>query len=490
MGISEIGMGRCVEVGLLVALCLATRAFASVHHLDADNNVEPIGAAKAVDDALATDREGTGHSGAVVLQSTATAKHGAKYSAKENHQKHVAWAKGLNEGKHGGIAKYGIAAKDFKNPQDPQTAAVAKQKAEAKEAAARKKDKAEAAAADKAEQEKKAKSKNDEKQAKEKQQAAEAATKEKSAAAVAQAKDDAQADVKKAATKKATKRDDMESRVAKLEKEHTKVISSLPAQTGEDEKVKKAEKKVKKAQASVKKAAEKAKQAKQKADRTAAKNEAATAQPPQSGKGPGAPTNPQSQKGPADGGTGSPSSASKGAPVAQMSKADKGPADGGQGSPAAAQKTKPKELGEQVSDKENGEWVADDTSEWDNFGESDEDSADNVVQLSDRDTNDADLLEKHDKEATGESGEVAETTQENEDEEEETDDMGESDQEDENEEEDHDDEDDDEDDDEAESIMVGEAESDEEDENDNYEHNEEDAEEVVNSDSQWDHKFW
>merc|ERR1712153_272332 len=147
-----------------------------------------------------------------------------------------------------------------------------------------------------------------------------------------------------------------------------------------------------------------------------------------------------------------------------MSKADKGPADGGQGSPAAAQKTKPKELGEQVSDKENGEWMADDTSEWDNFGESDEDSADNVVQLSDRDTNDADLLEKHDKEATGESGEVAETTQENEDEEEETDDMGESDQEDENEE--------------------------EEDENDNYEHKEEDAEEVVNSDSQWDHKFW
>ena len=33
------------------------------HHLDADNNVVPIGAAKAVDDALATDREGTGHSG-------------------------------------------------------------------------------------------------------------------------------------------------------------------------------------------------------------------------------------------------------------------------------------------------------------------------------------------------------------------------------------------------------------------------------------------
>merc|ERR1712166_1313770 len=357
MGISEIGMGRCVEVGLLVALCLATHAFASVHHLDADNNVVPIGAAKAVDDALATDREGTGHSGAVVLQSTATAKHGAKYSAKENHQKHVAWAKGLNEGKHGGIAKYGIAAKDFKNPQDPQTAAVAKQKAEAKEAAARKKDKAEAAAADKAEQEKKAKSKNDEKQAKEKQQAAEAATKEKSAAAVAQAKDDAQADVKKAATKKATKRDDMESRVAKLEKEHTKVISSLPAQTGEDEKVKKAEKKVKKAQASVKKAAEKAKQAKQKADRTAAKNEAATAEPPQSGKGPGAPTDPQSQKGPADGGTGaptdpqsqkgpadggqgSPSSAGKGAPVAQMSKADKGPADGGSGAPTDPQSQK------------------------------------------------------------------------------------------------------------------------------------------------------
>merc|ERR1712028_235968 len=174
--------------------------------------------------------------------------------------------------------------------------------------------------------------------------------------------------------------------------------------------------------------------------------------------------------GPADGGQGSPSSASKGAPVAQMSKADKGPADGGQGSPAAAQKNKPKELGEQVSDKENGEWVADDTSEWDNFGESDEDSADDVVQLSDRDTNDADLLEKHDKEATGESGEVAETNQEDENEEEE------------------DDEDDDEDDDEAESIMVGEAESDEEDENDNYEHNEEDAKEVVNSDSQWDHK--
>merc|ERR1712153_58378 len=97
MGMGEIGMGRCVEVGLLVALCLATHAFASVHHLDADNNVVPIGAAKAVDDALATDREGTGHSGAVVLQSTATAKHGAKYSAKENHQKHVAWAKGLKK---------------------------------------------------------------------------------------------------------------------------------------------------------------------------------------------------------------------------------------------------------------------------------------------------------------------------------------------------------------------------------------------------------
>merc|ERR1712166_692218 len=213
--ISEIGMGRCVEVGLLVALCLATHAFASVHHLDADNNVVPIGAAKAVDDALATDREGTGHSGAVVLQSTATAKHGAKYSARENHQKHVAWAKGLNEGKHGGIAKYGIAAKDFKNPQDPQAAAEAKQKAEAEEAAARKRGKAEAAAADKAKQEKKGKAKTDKEQAKEKQQAAATAAKEKSAAAVARAKDDARADV---ATRKATKNGNVETSKHKVAK--------------------------------------------------------------------------------------------------------------------------------------------------------------------------------------------------------------------------------------------------------------------------------
>ena len=126
----------------------------------------------------------------VVLQSTAAIKHGSKYSAQENHQKHVAWSKGLNEGKHFGIARYGIAAKDFASPQ---TNEIANQKIKAQEAAARKKDKAEAAAVDKAEREKRSKSAREENQAREKQEAQVAAGKQKSAAEVAKSKEGAPA---------------------------------------------------------------------------------------------------------------------------------------------------------------------------------------------------------------------------------------------------------------------------------------------------------
>lgn len=86
-----------------------------------------------------------------VVQSTAYEKHGSRYSAQENHQKNVAWAKGINEGKHIGIARYGIAAKDFSQEWSVQ---AGKKEREAQQAAARKKDKAAAAAARREEQEK------------------------------------------------------------------------------------------------------------------------------------------------------------------------------------------------------------------------------------------------------------------------------------------------------------------------------------------------
>jgi len=66
-----------------------------------------------------------------VVELNSLSEHSAlKYSAKENHQKHVQWAQGLNSDKHYDVAQYGLAAKPESSDHQEKRARQEKKKAE------------------------------------------------------------------------------------------------------------------------------------------------------------------------------------------------------------------------------------------------------------------------------------------------------------------------------------------------------------------------